>query len=99
MHRETVTADENTSIETVIETLRARLQRNGVSPQTIDALCSQTNELLSSLIKNGKVLAAQGSQLKVTRELSVDGHNIKLIFGAGAPRPGWRKFLDRLVGS
>ncbi len=99
MFRTTVTADENTDIDVAVSDLRSRCERNGVAAQAVDALVEQLRSILAPLITNGKVLAAQGSQLSVTRDIGFDGHEVKLIFGAGIPRSGFRKFLDRLLRS
>jgi hypothetical protein len=97
--RTTVTADENTDVDVAVGDLRSRCERSGVAANTVDALAEQLRTILSSLIANGKVLAAQGSQLNVTRDIGFDGHEVKLIFGAGIPRSGFRKLLSRLFGS
>jgi hypothetical protein len=97
--RTTVTADENTDMDIAVSDLRSRCESNGVAPQAVDALAEQLRSILAPLISNGKVLAAQGSQLSVTRDIGFDGHEVKLIFGAGIPRSGWRKLLDRLFRS
>jgi hypothetical protein len=97
--RTTVTADENTNIDIAVSDLRSRCESNGVAAHAVDALAEQLKSILAPLITNGKVLAAQGSQLSVTRHIGFDGHEVRLIFGAGIPRSGWRKLLDRLFGS
>jgi hypothetical protein len=97
--RTTVTADENTDIDIAVSDLRSRCESNGVAAHAVDALAEQLKSILAPLITNGKVLAAQGSQLSVTRHIGFDGHEVRLIFGAGIPRSGWRKLLDRLFGS
>jgi hypothetical protein len=97
--RATVTADENTNVDTAVGDLRARCESGGVAPPAIEMVTAQLREILTPLVANGKILAAQGSQLKVTRDIGADGCDIKLVFCSGIPRAGWRKVLDRLLGS
>lgn len=99
MFRTTVSADENTDIDIAVSDLRSRCESNGVAAHAVDALTEQLRSILPPLIRNGKALAAQGSQLSVTRNIGFDGHEVKLIFGAGIPRSGLRKLLDRIFGS
>jgi hypothetical protein len=86
-------------VDDVVSELRARCESGGVAVPSIDILTGQLREILTPLISNGRTLAAQGSQLRVTRNIDVDGCSVKLIFGSGLPRAGWRKILARLFGS
>lgn len=92
-------ADENTDPEIVLGQLRARCEGAGVAAPVIEMLTAQLSDILTPLVVNGKKLAAQGSQLSVTRDVGDQNHKVKLIFGSGLPKSGWRKFLDRLRGS
>lgn len=99
MFQATVHADENTDPAIAVGQLRARCEAAGVAAPAIDMLTGQLSDILTPLVVNGKKLAAQGSQLSVTRDIGDEGHKVKLVFGAGIPKSGWRKFLDRLFGS
>ena len=99
MFRTTVTADEKTDVDIAMSDLRARCEGSGVDPQAVEMMTAQLREILKPLIANGKMLAAQGSQLKVTRDIGADGCDVKLVFSSGIQRAGWRKVLDRLLGS
>jgi hypothetical protein len=97
--RTTVTADENTDVETALSDFRSRCESASVAPPTIELLAGQLREILLPLVSNGRMLAAQGSQLKVSRGLEADGCAVQLVFGSGVPRTSWRRVLDRLFGS
>jgi hypothetical protein len=95
----TVKADENTDLEVAVGDLRARCETAGITAPVTEMLIAQLREILPPLVTHGKMLTAQGSQLAVSRDIGVDGHNVKVVFGAGIPRPGWRKLLDKLLGA
>jgi hypothetical protein len=97
--RTTVTADENSSVDAVVGDLRTRCESNGLSLPSIELLTGQVREILTPLVANGRKLAAQGSQLNVTRDINVDGYSVRLIFGAGLPQTTWRKFVKRFFGT
>jgi hypothetical protein len=93
----TVKADENTDLEAAVGDLRARCESEGIAAPVTEMLIAQLREILPPLVTHGKTLTAQGSQLAASRDIGVDGHNVKVVFGVGIPRPGWRKLLDRLL--
>jgi hypothetical protein len=97
--RATVTADENSNVNAVLSELRSRCEKGGMSLPAIELLTEQVREILTQLVSNGRTLAAQGSQLNVTREIEVDGCSVKLMFGSGVPRSTWHKIMNRLFGS
>jgi hypothetical protein len=97
--RATVTADEKTNVDLAVSDLRARCESGGVAPPAVEVVTAQLREILKPLVANGKTLAAQGSQLKVRRDIGADGCDVKLVFSSGIQRAGWRKVLDRLLGS
>jgi hypothetical protein len=99
MFQTTVYADENTNPEITLGQLRARCETAGVAAPAIEMLTAQLSDILTPLVVNGKKLAAQGSQLSVTRDIGDESHKVKLVFGSGIPKSGWRKFMDRLRGS
>jgi hypothetical protein len=92
----TVHADENTDLEIVLGQLRTRCEAAGVAAPAIEMLTAQLSDILTPLVVNGRKLTAQGSQLSVTRDVGDQDHKVKLVFGSGIPKSGWRKFLDRL---
>jgi hypothetical protein len=95
----TVYADENTNPEIALGQLRACCENAGVAAPAIDMLTAQLSDILTPLLVNGKKLAAQGSQLTVTRDIGDGSHKVKLVFGSGVAKSGWRRFMDRLRGS
>jgi hypothetical protein len=95
--RTTIRADETTDVETAIGDLRVHCEKAGISAPNIGLLLGQTREILGALVSRGKQLSAQGSQLSVTRELSGEGYDIRLVFGAGLPRMSiWKRLLRAL---
>lgn len=99
MFQTTIHADENTDPEIALGQLRARCEAAGIAAPAIEMLTAQLSDILTPLVINGKKLAAQGSQLSVTRDIGDEGHKVKLVFGSGIPKSSWRKLLDRLRGS
>jgi hypothetical protein len=97
--RTTVTADENSDVESVVGELRQRCQRNGLPLPLIELVAMQVLEILTPLVARGKTLSAQGSQLRVTRDIEVDGCSVRVAFGSGVPQSAWRKAMNRLFGS
>jgi hypothetical protein len=97
--RTTVTADENSDLESVVGELRQRCERSGLPLPSIELVTTQVLEVLAPLIVRGKALSAQGSQLRVTRDIEVDGCSVRLVFGSGVPQSAWRKAMKRLFGS
>ena len=93
MLRETVRANIRTDVEAVVSQLRTKCNDAGIAPGVADLLLTQTRQVLSSLVEQGKRIAAVGSQMEATRELTGDGYSIRLIFREGVRR----SFLQRLV--
>jgi hypothetical protein len=96
--RTTITADETSNVDVAIDELRAYCSANGVAVSDTELLVGQLRAVLTPLIVNGKMLSAQGSQLKVERDIRVGENTVRLNFGSGAPRSGWRKIIDGLFG-
>lgn len=99
MVRTTLAADENSDVDAVLVELRSQFKGTSVSQPSLDLLTAQVKEILTQLVSHGRTLAAQGSQLKVTRDIEVEGYSVKLVFGAGVPQSGWRKFVNRIFRS
>jgi hypothetical protein len=91
--RETVHANIGTDVETVVSQLRAKCADAGLAPVVSDLLLTQTRQVLSSLVEQGKRIAAVGSQMEATRELTGNGYSVRLIFREGIRR----SFLQRLI--
>ena len=95
MFRTTIRADETTDVEAVISNLGNQCSRASVSPIASDLIVTQARNVLAELIERGRQLAAQGSQITVTREVEADGIVVKLVFRANVRR----SFFERLVDS
>jgi hypothetical protein len=98
MFRETVRANESTDVEAAADRLREQCVAAGITTPMANLIAAQTRELLASLVSRGKQLAAQGSQLRVKRELAGDQYLVRIVFGAGESRRLWEKIFDRLRG-
>ena len=95
MFRTTIRADETTDVEAVISDLRNQCSRASVSPIASDLIFTQARNVLTELVERGRQLAAQGSQITVTREVEADGIAVKLVFRANVRR----SFFERLVNA
>ena len=98
MLRETLHLDKTTDVEAVIAGLRQKSAESGLSPLMADVLLTQVRELVSSFVEQGKRIAAVGSQLEVTRDLTGEGYSIRIIFREGVRRSIFAKFVDALRG-
>ncbi len=82
----------------MVSRLRAKFADAGLAPVLAELVLSQTRELLSALVEQGRRIAAVGSQMEVTRDLVGDGYSIKIIFREGVRRRFFEKLIDRLRG-
>lgn len=99
MLRETVHANTGTDVEAVVSQLRAKCADAGLAPAVTDLLLTQTQQVLSSLVEQGKRIAAVGSQMEATRELAGDGYSIHLIFREGVRRSFFQRLIDMVRGT
>lgn len=98
MLRETVHATTGTDVEAVVAQLRAKCAAADLAPPVIDLLLMQTRQVLSSLVEQGRRIAAVGSQMEVTRDLTGDGYSIRLIFREGVRRGFFQRLADMVRG-
>lgn len=93
MFRATIEASESTDVDATLAMLQGKGERSGLSGPELSLALAQTRAVLSELVQRGKELAAIGSQMRVTRELTGEKFSITLIMGAGE-RPS---LLNRLA--
>jgi hypothetical protein len=96
---ETVHANTGTDVEAVVSQLRAKCGHAGLAATDTDLLLMQTRQVLSSLVEQGKRIAAAGSQMEATRDLTGDGYSIRLIFREGIRRSLFQRLIDMLRGA
>jgi hypothetical protein len=96
--RETLHVTTATDVDSVVSSLRTKCADAGLAPALAEPVLIQTREALSALIEHGRRIAAVGSQMSATRELTGDGYSIKVIFREGDRRGLLEKFFDRLRG-
>ena len=99
MLRETVHANTGTDVEAVVSQLRAKCTDAGLAPAVTNLLLTQTRQVLSSLVEQGKRIAAVGSQMEASREFTGDGYSIRLIFREGVRRSLLRRLVDIVRGA
>jgi hypothetical protein len=99
MLRETIHASIDTNVEREAAKLRARCEASGLDQLSAELLVGQTAEILSSLVIQGRRIAAAGSQMEATRELSGEGYLIRLVFNQGVQKGFLQRFVDRLRGA
>lgn len=98
MFRATIRADETTDVEAVISDLRNQCERASVSPMAADLIVTQARNVLAELVERGRQLAAQGSQMTVTREVEADDVAVKLVFRANVRRSLFERLVDAFRG-
>ncbi len=98
MLRETLNVNTGTDVEAVVSRLRDKCIGVHLSQLHSDALLSQTRAVLTSLVEQGKRIAAVGSQMEATRDLTGNGYSIRIIFREGVRRTFIQKLIDRLRG-
>lgn len=98
MLREQVHANIGTDVEAVVSQLRVKCAAAGLTPAVIELLATQTREVLSSLIEQGKRIAAVGSQMEAIRELTGEDYSIRLIFREGVRRSFFQRLVDVMRG-
>ena len=99
MLRETVHANIGTDVEAVVSRLRVKCADAGLAPPVVDLLLMQTSQVLSSLVEQGRRIAAVGSQMEATRDLTGDGYSIRLIFREGVRRSFFQRLVDMVRGT
>lgn len=98
MLRETIHVDTGTDVEITVSRLRDKFTDAGLAPMISEVLLNQVHEVLASLVEQGKRIAAVGSQMEVTRDLTGDGYSIQIIFREGVKRTFLQNLFDRLRG-
>ena len=98
MFRTTIRADENTDVEAAISDLRNQCERANFASVISELVITQAHDVLASLVERGRELAAMGSQMSVTRDVTGDGVSVKLIFRANDRRSFWRRLVDSILG-
>jgi hypothetical protein len=96
--RETLNVTTTTDVEAVVSRLRAKCADAGLAPAFAELVLSQTREVVSALVEQGRRIAAVGSQMKVTRDLVGEGYTVMVIFREGDRRGFLEKLFDRLRG-
>jgi hypothetical protein len=98
MLRETLYVTAATDVEAVVSRLRSKCAEVGLTPATTDLVLSQTREIISALVEQGRRIAAVGSQMEVARDIAGDGFSIKVIFREGIRQSFFERIIDRLRG-
>jgi hypothetical protein len=96
--RETLHVTTATDVEAMVSRLRSKCTAAGFGPLLAELVLKQTRELLSTLVEQGRRIAAVGGQMEVTRDLVGDGYSIKVIFREGIRRSFFDRLVDRLRG-
>ena len=95
MFRTTIRADESTDVEATISDLRNQCERANVAPAVSEMIVTQVRDVLAPLVERGRQVAAMGSQMSVTRDVTGDGVSVKLTLRANV-RPS---FFERLINA
>ena len=95
MLRATVDAHPGSDVARVLHEIMEKAQLAGLPPASGQQLEAMLRNSLGTLVSQGVQLAAQGSQLNVSRRIEGQGFSILLRFRTRRQR-GW---LQRLFGS
>jgi hypothetical protein len=98
MLRETIHASVATNVEHEAAKLRERCVAAGLDQPSAELLVSQTAEVLSALVEQGRRIASVGSQMEATRELSGEDYHVRLVFNQGARKGLLERMLEKLRG-
>lgn len=99
MFRDTLHVTTSTDVEATVSHLRAKSADAGIDPTIVDLISNQTRDLLSTLVEQGRRIAAVGSQMEATRELRGDGYSIRLVFREGVRRTFVQRLIDMVRGA
>jgi hypothetical protein len=95
MLRRTISATERTEVDATLVALRQVCAQANISEQQSAIIINHVREVLQQLIDRGKQLAAMGSQMRVTRDVTGSGYAIRLAFSANTRT----SFFERLLAS
>lgn len=95
MFRRNISATEHTDVDAEVAALKSACVDARLTPQLCDLVASEVGAVLRQLVDRGKQLAAMGSQMNVTKEVTGTGYSIKLSFSANE-RPS---FLQRVLAT
>lgn len=98
MFRRTINASQRTDVDAELAALTAAGMEARLSPQALELIVVQVGTLLRQLVERGKQLAASGSQMHVTRDISGSGYAIKLNFSLNARLTLVQRLLSALRG-
>jgi hypothetical protein len=96
--RETLHVTTASDVDAVISRLRTKCADSGLAPVLAEPVLTQTRDLVSALVEQGRRIAAVGSQMEVTRDLVGEGYSIKVVFREGVRRGFLERLVDRLRG-
>lgn len=99
MWRETIHANIETDAAQEAVRLRERSVAAGLDRPSADLLAAQATEILTALVDQGRRIAAVGSQMEATRELSGDGYLVRFVFSQGVRKGLLQRLLERLKGT
>lgn len=94
----TIRVDESTDVEKTLKDVKARCSRAGISEMSEAALMSQIMTVLQPLVEQGRVLAAQGSKMKVVRDFSGPDYRVILDLDIGGKKSAFRRLFDVFSG-
>lgn len=94
MFRYRIVADERTSVDEALLMLRTTLDRSSVSESARALAITEVSAVLGQFVADGRKLAAAGSQLRASRDVSGDGYLIHVAYMPAAAK----SWLTRLLG-
>src|SRR3569833_1267098 len=96
--RETIKVTAETDVDAIMSRLRSQCVNSALAPDIAELIVLQVGDLVRQLKEQGKRIAASGSQMEVTRDISGDGYSIRILFQEGVKKSFLQTFFDRLRG-
>jgi hypothetical protein len=94
LFRSTIRANERTDVDAAIQRFQSEMRRSKPPlPDAVSALIvAEARGTLDEIVARGREVAALGSQMVVSRDISGEGYHVAIMFNAGK-----RSLLSRLV--
>lgn len=98
MYRATLELSDNVDIEGKLAALHKDGTRAGLSDSTVAEMMGQVRAVLRVVTERGSNLAAQGSQMSLSRQIKGEQYELQLLYGVGTPKSWLSRIARSLMG-
>ncbi len=91
MLKATILLGPDAEVGALLADLRAKATRTGISPQTIDSMMAQVEQVARAFDQQGRNVAAVGSQLEIDRKVEGPGYFVTVQARFGQPQSALSK--------